>query len=160
MIKPGEYKILSNLLDDCLFSTKKAGFHLLDIFNTLSDTDTQKLAQSFTRITTATSTTYSSIMTEVTTYPTSLLSYTIALHRHVLKNYNVNNIDEFLEENYLEVGPDFTDMCNTLGYSITRTGHMSSRWKDIDLKIDEIETGLYSGLDLTWDFLGGTNKCD
>ncbi|MAG27496.1 hypothetical protein CMI47_18335 [Candidatus Pacearchaeota archaeon] len=160
MIKPGEYKILTNLIDDGLFSTKKAGSHLINMFNTLNDTDVQKMSQSFVRVTSATSTTYSSVITDAISYPSSLLSYTIALHGHIFKKYNVNTIDEFLEENYLEVGQDFANMCLKIGYNITRIGDMSSRWKDIDDNIDEIETGVYSGIRLTWDLIGGTNKCD
>jgi len=160
MIKPGEYKIVSNLIDDGLFSTKKAAYHLIDIFNTLSKTDTLQLAQSYSRITTTTSATYSLIIDDVITYPSSLTSYVIAIHRHIYKKYKLKSIDNLLEESQIEVGQSFADLCNKLGYNVTRVGLMSARWKDIDSKIDEINVGKYSGLELTWDFIGGTNRCE
>ena len=160
MIKSGEYKIISNFFDDMLVSTKEAAYKMIDMSNVLNKTDTQKLSQSFSRILTSIESTYSVVVKDVITYPPVLTSYVVAIHRHILSKYKpVGSIDNFLEENYLEVGQSFADLCNELGYNITRIGLMAARWSDIYTNIDEIETGKYSGLKLTWDNIGGTNTC-
>jgi hypothetical protein len=147
-------------MDDCLLSTIKTGDHILDIVNTLIQTDTLQQAMSFTGLSSSSATTYSVIMDDVQTYPASLTSYVVALHAHIFKKNNLKDMDKYLEENYMQVGQHFADLANSLNFNITRIGTMSGRWTDVDDPIDEISKGEYSGLDLTWDLIGGTNRCD
>jgi len=160
MIKPGEYRILTNLIDDCLISTIKSGEHISNIVTTLLQTDTLQQSQSFTGLSSSSATTYAIVMDEVQTYPASLTTYVIALHEHIFKKYNITDMDKYLEENYMQVGQYFADLANSLNFNITRIGAMCARWMDIDDSIDSIQKGEHSGVKLTWDLIGGTNRCD
>lgn len=159
MIKPGEYKIITNIIDECISSTKKSVDHMLEIIDTLSQTDTSKQSQSYFGIHSASSTTLGLILEDITTYPTSLRSYVIAIHKYIFKKYNVKDIDKFLEEHFLEVGQNFADIANKLKFNITRIGTASGRWEDIDVPINDINNGEYSDIELTWDLIGGSNSC-
>tara|TARA_Y100000310_G_C20698379_1_gene827341 strand:+ start:5275 stop:5757 length:483 start_codon:yes stop_codon:yes gene_type:complete len=160
MIKPGEYKIITNAIHDMMWSTKGAAEHVLEIANTLSNTDTLKQAQTFLGIYSSASNTYNILAQTAEIYPKSLKTITRILHEHILKKYNNKTIDEFLEENFLEVESEFALLANSLEYNITRIGHMSARWSDIEDYIDEIGNGENPDFNLTWDMIGGTNRCD
>ena len=114
MIKPGEYKIITNIIDECISSTKKSADHILEIIDTLSQTDTSKQSQSYFGVRSASSATLGLILEDITTYPTSLRSYVIAIHKYIYKKYNVKDIDKFLEEHFLEVEQNFADIANKL----------------------------------------------
>jgi hypothetical protein len=159
MIKPGEYKIITNIIGDTLSSTKGAASHVLNIANILLQTDTLKQAQTFLGVYSSTSNTYNTLMQTTETYPRSLKEIVNILNSHVIKRYKNKNIDEFLEENFLEVNEEFSIISNTLGYNITKIGDMAARWSDIDVPIDEIGSGENADINLTWDFIGGTNSC-
>ncbi|MAG37983.1 hypothetical protein CMI45_01180 [Candidatus Pacearchaeota archaeon] len=159
MIKPGEYKIITNIIDECISSTKKSADHILEIIDTLSQTDTSKQSQSYFGVRSASSATLGLILEDITTYPTSLRSYVIAIHKYIYKKYNVKDIDKFLEEHFLEVEQNFADIANKLKFNITRIGTASGRWEDVDTPINNINKGEYSNIELTWDLIGGSNSC-
>tara|TARA_Y100000034_G_C6880283_1_gene403274 strand:+ start:1072 stop:1554 length:483 start_codon:yes stop_codon:yes gene_type:complete len=159
MIKPGEYKIITNLINDMLSSTIGASQNISDIHITLSNTDTQNLAKSFNGVMSSTFNTYNKVLDDATKYPQTLLLFVSKLNSYILKKYRANTVDEFLDESFLEVGKFFAEISNSLDFNITRIGYKSARWSDIDVPINELGSGDDPNPNLNWDFIGGTNRC-
>ena len=159
MIKPGEYRIITNLIEDCLMSTKKASEYISNVVSVLTETDTQVQSQSFLGLHSSATVTYSLVADEERNPPSSLRSYIIAVHSHIFKRYNLKNIDDFLEENFMEVNQGFANLSNSLNFKITRVGSKIGGWSDIDANIDDLDKRIHSGSDLSWESIGGTNSC-
>jgi hypothetical protein len=80
------------------------------------------------------------------------------MSEYVKKQYGIT-LDQFLEEQYLEFDsyiyskiPEFTKI-NT----ITHLGNKRATWSEINDYIDQIDTAKYSGVKMTWDFIGAKN---
>ena len=89
--------------------------------------------------------TYSFIALKHIRANTSLLNMTKALNDHVLDFYGdlygYTTIDEFLNDQYLEVPTSFASLSNFIGYGITSIGDKSAKWEDIGDNWQDVDIG-------------------
>jgi hypothetical protein len=85
------------------------------------------------------------------------LNYLRELYELVQDQYQIN-IDNFLEENYIDIPLNLKAVSEYMGITTSRYGERWCRFIDINTPISELENSKYSNKKMTWNFLGGFNS--
>lgn len=85
------------------------------------------------------------------------ISYIRTLVEIISNQYRIS-IDQFLEENYIELPIALRNVFVYLNISTERYGNKKCLYSDIDMSLSSIQYTKYSGKLLTWKSLGGFNS--
>ena len=85
------------------------------------------------------------------------ISYIRTLIEIIFNQYRIS-IDQFLEENYIELPSVLKNVFIDLGISTEKYGNKKCLYSDINSPISGIQYAKYSGKLLTWKSLGGFNS--
>ena len=65
------------------------------------------------------------------------------------EEYGYETMDEFLEDQFLEVPQTFASISKLVGFNITKIGDKSASWEDMNSNWEDI--------DLNWEYIGWEN---
>jgi hypothetical protein len=139
MIGTANYRFAAEVFAETRDLALDALSPLLAMRNALDDSDVNEQDRSRLHLRGVINSTYSHIVGKHVRPGQRVLNAIRALNQHVLDYYNHSNIDDFLEEQYLEVPVSFAFLSDLAGYPITVVGESSARFKDIDALFQNIE---------------------
>lgn len=153
MIGTNSYKFVS----DALGESQRLGFDALEPLVCMRDivlnTDISKSERYTRNLLNMISATYSHIALKHANLDDSMRDAVTALNQHVLTLYGdlygYSNLDEFLEDQYIELDPMYAAISRYLGFPVTIEGTKAARWRDID--------DSWKDVDITWSRLGWSN---
>lgn len=153
MIGTLSFKQYSDILGEAQIAGIEALSPLICMYNTLQETNISQ-GERFTKVfKNQIDATYSYIVQKHADIDIDMRRCVTSLNNHILKlygsEYNYQNLDEFLEDQYLEANPVYASMSRFLGYPVTLEGEKSAFWKDVDDNWEDVV--------LNWDKIGWSN---
>lgn len=132
MIGTVNYRFASEVLGSCKDLATEALSPLLDMRSFLDSSDVNPQDRNRQQLRSLIAATYSHIFVKHVIPRQILLNAVKSLNDHVLKYYEFDNIDSFLQANYIEVPSSFAYISSLVGYEINEIGESSARFIDID----------------------------
>lgn len=159
MIKPGEYRYTIDLINTILYSSERVAYVLEDCKDIIKNKMTAQVSDyRYTEMLGGMKLSQKSFWDSANMYSIFTIQLLIDMSEYVKKQYGIT-LDQFLEEQYLEFDsyiyskiPEFTKI-----NIITHLGNKRATWSEINDYIDQIDTAKYSGVKMTWDFIGAKN---
>lgn len=87
--------------------------------------------------------TYSNIVIRHINPNRKLINAVKSLNKHVLEKYVCDNLDQFLESQYIEVPEYYAYLSGIAGYDVSRIGSASARFSDIDDTFNNVTLPFY-----------------
>ena len=139
MMGTANYRFASEVFAETRDLALDALSPLLSMRDAINNSDVNEQDRNRLQLKAMIESTYSHIVAKHVRPGQRVLNAIRALNRHVLDYYNHTNIDDFLEEQFLEVPVSFAFLSDLAGYPITIIGDSSARFKDIDALFQNIE---------------------
>lgn len=165
MIKPGEFRITLDSIEKIINSSYRVP-HILEECKKIiiNDMDAQKDDYRYTGLIAGLKISQKSFFDN--TQASSLISFDLVKKMiDLIESQYKITLDQFLEEQYLEfnlflsqiLDPNTNSFIFLREYPTTRIGDKRATWEEIDDVINEIDIAKYSGVKMTWGFIGARN---
>ena len=158
MIKPGEYRFIIDNLDQIVYASDRIAYVFQDCREIASSIDVQPNDFRYKQMVAGFKLTQKSYYDSANIYSIFYLQLIITMTTLIKKQYGIT-LDQLLEEQYIDFSsliysklPEFAKLNLT-----ERLGTKRATWAEIETKINEIQLAKYSGVRMTWDFIGAKN---
>lgn len=159
MILPGEFKLTSEYAADIIGVTDKVVILIQDALDICRNkTDVNLADYRMEELIGGLRLTGNTLYNSVNFGDNYLINLIATMAEKIKIQYGIS-FDQFLEEQYLEINQVLYEKMAVFAANnpTERFGDKYARWSDIDTNIDSINIASYSGIKMTWSFIGATN---
>ncbi len=153
MIGTSNYRFITEVIAESHDLGRESLPFFIDIRNSLFNADINTNERFRREIFAQINNTYSFIFLKHVVADSPMRNFVKSLNQHVLKyygeEYGYETMDEFLEDQFLEVPQTFASISKLVGFNITKIGDKSASWEDMNSNWEDI--------DLNWEYIGWEN---